>query len=220
LFARGIFPVIDNKANKERYRMMKTKLIPLIIVILVTGIITGGCAPPATPVPSQVPTSTPAPAPELPEPSVVSGKQGVDMSDFGKISLTTDQLEVSNTFKDWGKELLLTESGFWHVPVPKETNESWIIIDLQSKKQLSALSIKPRPDLLEHLWNGDTAVLEGSDDKQTWTALVILELNHEELNAQEWITFILPEDMGAYRYFRLFIYDPGFISMAGLRLYK
>ena len=92
--------------------MLKTKLIPLIIVISVTGITIGaigGCAPPATPVPSQVPTSTPAPAPELPEPSVISGKQGIDLSGYGKIELDADRIEVSSTYKDWGKENGLTK---------------------------------------------------------------------------------------------------------------
>ncbi len=178
----------------------------------------GGCAPPATPVPSQVPTSTPAPAPELPEPSVVSGKQGVDMSSYGKIELDADHIEVSSTHKDWGKEHLLKEAGSWHVPVPKETNEAWVMVDLESQRQLDALTIKPRPDLLEHLWQGDAAILEGSNDKQIWTAEVRLELNHDQLNDTDWITFVLPEDIGSYRYYRLFIYDPGFISMAGLYL--
>jgi len=190
--------------------MIKTLIIPLIITTLLTGVIMGGCAQQATPAPIAV-------APE--EPLVVSGAQGIDLSGYGRIALDASHIEVSSVYKDWGKEHLLKESGFWHVPVPKETDEAWVIIDLESERKLDALAIKPRTDLLKQLWEGNAAVLEGSNDKQTWTPEVTLEIKHEGLNEQDWIAFVLPEDMASYRYYRLFINSPDFISMAGLQLY-
>ena len=188
--------------------------------MLVAGVIMGGCTQQATPAPDQVPTVTPAPTPEKPGLPAVSGKQETDLSGYGKIALDASHIEVSSTFKDFGKEYLLKEAGFWHVVVPKETNEAWVVIDLESERRLDALTIKPRADLLSHLWQGDAAVLEGSDDKQEWTAEVKLELNHEQLSGIAWIVFVLPANMDSYRYYRLFISDPGFFSMAGLRVYE
>jgi len=189
--------------------MVKAWFISLIVGLLLTGMIIGGCSQqaPATP----TPTPTPVPA--------VLGEQRADLSSYDKIELNASQIEVSSTFENYGKENLIKELGFWHVEIPKETDEAWVVVDLGGEARLDVIAVRPRTEYLSHLWSGDAAVLEGSNDKQEWIAEVRLELNHEELNERDWIAFVLPEDIGSYRYYRLFISEPDFISMGGLALY-
>jgi hypothetical protein len=172
-------------------------------------------SPASPPSPTSPVPSTPA-APALP---VVPGVQGADLSVYGQMTLDTQHIAVSIVFQDYGAANLLQENSFWHVPVPKTTNEAWVMVDLVSARKLSILSIKPRTDLLSQLWKGLDAVLEGSSDNQTWNRAVVLELNHDKLKENEWINFILPKDIASFRYYRIFIDSPDFISMTGLRLY-
>jgi hypothetical protein len=169
-----------------------------------------------------LPASPTKPLPSTPAAqalAVVTGVQGADLSVYGQLTLDARHIAVSIVFQNYGAANLLQENSFWHVPVPKTTNEAWVMVDLVSARKLSALSIKPRADFLSQLWKGGDAILEGSSDNQTWKRAVVLELNHDKLKENEWINFILPKDMAAFRYYRIFIDSPDFISMTGLRLY-
>jgi len=176
----------------------------------------GGTALSAPPASSTTPAPSAAPAPALP---VVSGAQEADLGVYGQLTLDAQHIAVSIVFQNYGAANLLQENSFWHVPVPKTTNEAWVMVDLVSARKLSALSIKPRAEFLSQLWKGADAILEGSSDNQTWNREVALELNHDKLKENEWISFILPKDMVSFRYYRIFIDSPDFISMTGLRLY-
>jgi len=147
-----------------------------------------------------------------------AGRQGTDLRGHRRIELDADDIEVSSTLPGFGKENIFNEFDVWHVKVPRETDAEWVIIDLESKRRLSALAIRPRAEHLSQLWLGDTAVLQGGNDKKTWSAIAKLELNLEELNDKSWITFVLP-NISSYRYYRLYISDPDFVSMAGLKVY-
>ena len=174
----------------------------------------GSCAQQTTPTPDVTPA-----APELP---VMLGKQGIDLSSYSKIELDDSHIEVSSINQDTeGKENLIKGLGvpYWHVKYPKETDEAWVVVDLGSKTRLDVLAIRPRIRQVGQLWKGDAAVLEGSNDKEEWVSQVKLELNHGELNDQDWVAFVLPENIGSYRYYRLFITDPTFLSLGGLEVY-
>ena len=192
--------------------MIKVRFVPLVTGILLIGMVIGGCAQQATPAPSP----TPAPAVQIP---VVPGKQGLDLSSYGKIELEASHIEVSSTHEVHGKENLLTELGYWHVKFPKETDEAWVIVDLGHKGRLDVLAIKPGIDFPHQSWRGDTAVLEKGNDMQDWTPLARLEIKVEELNGQDWIAFVLPENADSYRYYRLLITYPNFLSLGGLAVY-
>ena len=225
-----------NTNNKEAH-MVKMHFIPLVIVMLVTGMILGGCAQQATPTPpltspptvtpAPAPTVTPAPAPTVtpapaaPELAVVRGIQGIDLSSYGKIELDVSRIEVSSTNSPVeGKENLIKGLGdpYWHVKHPRETDETWIVVDLGSETRLDVFAIRPRSEHPQ-LWDGDAAILEGSNDNEEWDPQVKLELYLGELDDQDWIAFILPENMGSYRYYRLFSTYPNFLSLGGLELY-
>ena len=148
---------------------------------------------------------------------MVLGKQGIDLSGYGRIELNTDHIEVSSIHKSFGKEYLIKESGFWHT---EASNEAWVVIDMVNERKIDTIAIRPRRGCFSQLWEGETAILEGSNDQQEWNPQVKLELNHEELNDYGLIAFVLPEDMVRYRYYRLFIIDPGFYSIDELRIYE
>ena len=173
---------------------------------LVTAMVIGGCAQQTTPAPTPV---------------VVLGKQGLDLSSYDKIGLDESRIEVSSTNQLYeGKENLIKGLGdpYWHVKYPKETDEAWVVVDLGRKGRLDVLAIRPRPEYPQ-LWDGNAAILEGSNDKKKWTPLAELLLYLGELNDQDWIAFILPENISSYRYYRLFITYPDFLSLGGLAAY-
>jgi hypothetical protein len=174
----------------------------------------------ATPLASPVPPPTSAPpAPETVIP-VITGRQNTgDMATYQPITLQASMLEVSSVFQDFGPEALLKETSFWHVVLPHAAKSEWVRIDLGEARPLTALAVKPRPDNPGQLWRGDGAELQASPDGGTWAGLVRLKLENSELNSTEWITFVLPGDTGAHRYYRLFITSPEFASLAGLRVY-
>ena len=192
--------------------MIKIRFISLIIAILATVMTIGGCAE----------RTTPAPPPAALELPVVLGKQGIDLSSYRKIGLDDSHIEVSSINQDTeGKENLIKGLGapFWHVKYPKETDDAWVVVDLGSEARLDILAIRPRTGFLDQIWRGDAAILEGSNNKEEWMLQVKLELKLEELNDQDWIAFVIPDNIGSYRYYCLFITDPGFLSLGGLAVY-
>lgn len=205
----------EHLANSSQQRRVVTRtwLAALVIAALPIGMAIAGCAQP------DAPTQAPSPATEV---SVVLGKQGIDLSSYRKIELDESRIEVSSTNQPGeGKENLITGLGvpYWHAKFPKEPSEEWVVVDLGGEARLSVLAVRPRTEHLDQIWRGDAAVLEGSNDKQEWITEVKLELNPEELDAQDWIAFVLPEEIGPYRYYRLFISDLGFLALGGLWVY-
>ncbi len=171
--------------------------------------------------PTPVPTPAPAMTPVVEVPAVL-GKQGMNLSSYDKIDLGGNSIEVSS-FNDptWENKESLVDSNpetYWHAKFPKETDEAWVVVDLGNERQLTVLAVSPRTGHLDQLWKSDAAVLEGSCDKNEWTAQVKLALDHEELNDQDWIAFVFPETVG-FRYYRLFITHPQFLSLGGLEVY-
>lgn len=157
---------------------------------------------------------------EIPQ---ISGKQGIDLSSYRNIELDISRVIVSSINQvSEGKENLIQGIGnhYWHVKFPKETAEEWVIVDLESAGGLAALAVRPRTGHLDQIWKGNTAILQGSNNKEQWIPLVSLRLDTEGLNEDVWIIFILPKEFGPYRYFRLFISDPNFLSLGGLEIYS
>ena len=224
-----------NRSATERVylEMSRIKLVALTLLFLVMIGMMGGCLQQVARITAEVPIVAPEPAssqaltPPSPlqltrsaAPQTVLGKQGVDLGGYSKVELNYDQIEVSSVFQGYGGENLIRDTGsFWHIGVPKESDQAWAIIDLRSEMQLGAVAVRPRSDHLSHLWKGDNAALEGSSDSKAWDTLAKLRLDHDALNGRDWIAFMLPEGAGPYRYHRILINDPEFISMAGLALY-
>lgn len=207
-------------SNHYRKTMMKIWLMSCLVLMLATSMIVVGCGQ-KTPPGSATTSTTPPISPVSGIPAVM-GKQGIDLSSYGKIELSESSIEVSSINELWqGKENLIKGLGdpFWHVKYPKETAEAWVVVDLGSEKRLNVVAIRPRKDQLDQIWNGDTAVLQGSNDKEKWVSQVTLRLYPKGLNSNDWIALILPEKIGSYRYYRLFISDPNFLSLGGLALY-
>ncbi len=180
-------------------------------------------APALTPAPTttQVPPLTLAPT--VPEPliPVITGSQNTgNLKEYKQIELQVSMVEVSSVLQNFGPEALLKETSFWHVVLSPKAATEWLKVDLGEARQLEALAVKPRPDNPEQLWRGEGAALQTSPDGRAWTGLVRLKLENSKLNGSDWITFLLPGDAGAYRYYRLLITSPEFVSIAGLRVYE
>lgn len=213
--------------------MPRIKLVALTVLLLAMTMMMSGCLQQVArttaegptvapePAPSQTPTLSPSSQlPRSPAPPTVLGKQGADLSGYSKVELNDDQIEVSSVFQGYGGGNLIRDTGsFWHIGVPKESDQAWAIIDLRSGMQLVVIAVRPRSDHLSHLWKVDNATLEGGNDSKAWDTLAKLRLDHDALNGRDWISFMLSEGVGPYRYYRLLINDPDFISMAGLALY-
>jgi hypothetical protein len=159
----------------------------------------------------------------LPEPSqvpVVRGRQDAVISGNTKIFFNIFLVTVSNSQGYNNRQGLFSLNSYWHVAMPKQSSEAWVRVDLETPIKLAAITVKPRKDFLGQMWHGTAAVLQGSQDMEDWTPEVALDLKHDELAENKPITFLLPESVQPYRYYRIFISDTAFYSMAGLELFR
>ena len=192
----------------------------------------GNSKPVLMPAPIQPPSGPPSPKnsrlnqTSLPEPvldpilKIITGSQDLDIPPgFWQHNLQPSLLEASSVFQNFNEEALIRETSFWHVYVPRESSQEWLTIDIGAPQHLAAISVKPRPDSPDQLWRKDGAIIQASDDGVEWNDLLTLRLYIETIEPDKWIIFMLPEDLEAYRHYRLLITSPEFISLAGLRIY-
>jgi hypothetical protein len=112
----------------------------------------------------------------------------------------------------------LSEETYWHIKNPPETTRHWVKIDFGEPVTMTGLDILPRIDFSGQLWDGDNAVVQGSnkpDNETGWVSLAALHVNKTELEKEDrhWIPFTFL-NTNAYRYYRLLINDPSFYSIA------
>src|SRR3972149_7938339 len=144
------------------YLEMSLKSISLAVLLSVMTMVMTGCLAQVARTTAEVPTVAPEPAPSQtptlspssqlprsPAPPTVLGKQGVDLSGYSKVELNYDQVEVSSIMENYGKGNLLSDAGgatFWHVRLPKETDEAWVLVDMRSEGTLAGLGTRLRTD--------------------------------------------------------------------------
>lgn len=141
-----------------------------------------------------------------------------------RIILSEDRITVSSfNNQNQNKNNLIDNNmgSFWHIKYPKNEPDAFEFVnfDLGDRKEIKVLKVMPRPgnDIVQ-MWDGDGAYWEGSNDRHVWQIITRLQVNRSELKDGEWINFILPEYQ-AFRYYRLKITDPDFLSFAEIELY-
>lgn len=107
---------------------------------------------------------------------------------------------------------------FWHVANPPETSEHWVTMAFGRAVHPRELIIMPREGFSNQLWDGDGAVFQGSEDGVIWQDITNLPLDRASLETDVLVVSFHIPDNSAYRYYRLYIDDPEFRSLAELRL--
>ena len=154
------------------------------------------------------------------KPLQIQGTQQFDLFSYAKIPLESSQLEVSSFNGPWGKADLVKggTEGFWHVEMPRQDEQEWVLMDLESERPVSLLRVRPRANFPNQMWYGYTADLEASNDEQNWTTLAVLGIPQTNLT-DDWVYFLVG-NLQPYRYYRLSVWDMYFFSMARLELYQ
>ena len=147
----------------------------------------------------------------------------IDLTSYIKVPLEGSFIELSN-FGDPGQTQSLVDGNpdtFWHVEYPPQTDEHWVLIDLGTPDAIDALSVEARRGVVSQFWDGAKATLQGSNDKETWTSLGALTVDKSTLNNEEpqWVSFSI-KSRAAFRYYRIFIKDSSFLSLAELEIYR
>ncbi|MBM3157951.1 MAG: discoidin domain-containing protein, partial [Chloroflexi bacterium] len=110
---------------------------------------------------------------------------------------------------------------FWHVKYPPASPVHWVTFDFGELVVVNGLAVLPRAGNVQ-LWDQDHAIFEGSNnrnDESSWIKISKLPINKTSLDEKGWgwLSYSLP-NTAAYRYYRILIDDPGFLSLAEVRL--
>lgn len=172
-------------------------------------------------------------------------KRLITIAEAKRIVLTDGRLTTSSSNENRGNLVDGDPSTFWHVKHPREEvivfvdigmkSERqirvprepivFVDIDLERERQVKLIRILPREKSNGQMWGGRGAFWLGSNDRHKWRLIAGLdvdveflkETNERVLGDDDWINFILPED-SAFRYYRLKIIDPAFLSFAEIQL--
>ncbi len=149
---------------------------------------------------------------------LVTGRPSDIPSFHAKLPIAAEQIEVSSANSPGeGAENLVAvgTKGYW-LKSPGEQG-AWVQVDIGSPQAVSVVRILPREGYPDQLWDGNSALLEGSDDGVEWEPLTILGLERESIT-NDWISFPV-HNTHAYQYYRLSIRDPSFRSLSRLEFY-
>ncbi|MFH0941793.1 MAG: discoidin domain-containing protein [Chloroflexota bacterium] len=109
---------------------------------------------------------------------------------------------------------------YWHVANPPQSSVHWVSFDFGEPVTVTGLALLPRNSYVDQLWNQANAVFQGSNEptKDGWVAIARLFVDKEEvaLKGWDWLRYNLPGS-SAYRYYRLLIDDPQFLSLAEIK---
>ena len=164
---------------------------------------------------------SPLPATSEPKPLQIQGTSKFDLSPYARVPLTESQLEVSSVEGEaLGKANLVKPGtkGFWHVKMPRQEGQEWVLVDLGIEQAIPLLRVRPRSGYPDHFWYGYTADLEASNDKHHWTTIAVLGVPRAELTG-DWLNFLVG-NLEPYRYYRLSVCDEYFLSLARLEIYE
>ena len=160
------------------------------------------------------------PSYKIPSAPSAAGAHYLDTSDLKKLAIKASDIQVSSVqLPTMSRDSLVQpgREGFWHVKAPREEIPAWVTVSLDAPVSLSAIHILPRAGQTAQLWDGNTAILEGSHDAADWIPLATLSLNKSELR-NDWIGFLL-DNLPSFQFYRISIYDPQFFSIARLEFY-
>ena len=132
------------------------------------------------------------------------------VSDFNLPSQTAEALADGNP------------ATFWHVKNPIKDPRHWIILDFGKPVRVKAVAVLSRSRFNEQLWRGANAIFAGgrtASPTKGWTELATLVMDEgiRKSQKQDWVIFAAPADK-PYRYYRLSIKDPSFLSLAELKV--
>ncbi len=109
---------------------------------------------------------------------------------------------------------------FWHVKYPPESSVHWVTFDFGEPVIIKELAILPRDGNIQ-TWDEDHAIFQGSynpNNETGWVSIARLFVDKATLEAKgwDWLRYSLP-DTTPYRYYRILINDPLFLSMAEVK---
>ncbi len=131
-------------------------------------------------------------------------------------------LSVSSSHETLIKEYLIDEDAdtLWHVKYPPESSVHWVAFDFGKPVTIEGLAILPKKDNTQ-FWGQDNALFQGSNDpdsKAGWKGIARLFTDKAALESRgrDWLRYTLP-NATAYRYYRILIDDPKFLSIAEVK---
>lgn len=141
-------------------------------------------------------------------------------SEFRKIKIVPEQLKVSSSSETRHQAIDGKKEVFWHVKFPREEKDVFIEFDIGQEMKVKMVRVIPREKSVPQFWDGGGAFWAGSNDGHTWEPIAILYVvDISKLNPDgEWIAFLLPNKTPKFRYYRLNIVDPYFLSLAEIEL--
>ena len=150
-----------------------------------------------------------------------------DMPGYEKIELRMDMIHASDWHHNHPPWAMVDHrfDSFWHVDSegyrPK-VDERWpppsFTIDLDKRRVVCGIRVKPRSDRPDQIWWGRSAVLLGSNDNRFWHSIVGLENTISGKSPALWRSFNFPNQR-AYRYYKVVFHDPFFMSLTEVELY-
>jgi len=150
---------------------------------------------------------------------LVTGRPSDIPSFHARLPLTAEQVEVSsaNSPGEEAENLVAAGTdGYWRKS-SGEPGPAWVQVDIGSPQAVSIVRILPREGYPDQLWDGNSTLLESSDDGVEWQPLTILGLDRESAT-DEWLSFHV-HNAHAYRYYRISFRDPSFSSLRRLEFY-
>lgn len=148
----------------------------------------------------------------------------LETTQYNRIELSSSTIEVSSvSTPDEAVHNLVDGdlSTYCQIKQPASSNEAWLIIDIGLAKRINGLAIMPKEQHVNQLWEGNQAVLQGSNDKKTWSMIAQLEIDETSPDnaGQRWLYFTF-DNANMFRYYRILIRDTRFTSLAELKLYE
>ncbi len=129
-------------------------------------------------------------------------------------------ISVSSFNQPWENKESLIDGNidtYWHVKHPSESSVHWITFDFREPVTVEGLAILPRKGNIQ-FWDHDHAVFQGNNKligQAGWTniARLFVDKTAIETKGWDWFRYTLPNST-AYRYYRILIDDPKFLSIA------
>ena len=143
----------------------------------------------------------------------------------GNLFIPSGELTASSLIPDRPPESLFQPGPdkYWHIDESKIGQPAWVIIDLGPDRAEAGNFIRtlPREDISRQSFR--TAVIQGSEDGETWEDLSAIIQDRVPLPAQ-WNGWLFTNQT-PYRYYRLLILDghetnSAFYALGGLELYR
>jgi hypothetical protein len=155
----------------------------------------------------------------------IAATTGVDILDYRKLVVPPGGVTADSYNKETEKPQNLVDGNpntYWHVKSMEQPSEHWVRFALDAPAALSLVAVTPRRGFTDQLWSSNTALLGGSDDGLSWTAIGRLELENNRLDKAGTVPlYFKVEAARTFKYYRVLMEDDsGFLSASELELFS